>query len=1092
MFKLRKFLTLVLMLFLMVGVGSSAWRMNPYTGRLDYYEPIGAGTLGGLGDVTLTSIAGGALLYRNAGNDAWINLPKGTNGHYLTLAAGVPSWAAISSTFLGLTDTPNAYTGKAGQFAVVNAGENAIEFFAGSAAGTTIVADGSGGWSKDENFRIVSGKVSAGGYEGTVIANTYIAGINQNLLTNSSPSFTDLTISTPSNIYGLSHDSFANWAANKHVVLPGTIANVLSDHTLLAHTALGLFDESSDVDHDLTTNYDGNQHIDHTAVTFGVSGLISGGGTLAANRTFTLTEATIESAIDTLGAVNFTGNVDFAEDITATWADAADHLHITQSAVAGIEDQALIKITDDRDGVTTDEPAESSLAIYPDGANTHAFYVATGWSTFGGDVLFQNDVEFLRDIAVTWDGTTDHVVIHQSAVAGIENQALILIQDDRVGATVDEAIEASLWIKGDSPSGFVLYVTDGQSQFDGDVIHTEDIFWTWANAADHMVITQSNVTGTAAQPLIFINDDRTGEYADSSGEATIHIDAAGAYALYVQTGQVDIDTATAIGGKLTAEGNIDGSAEAALILNYAVAQNVELFKEVEGNPIFKIWGWDTEDPQSASFWVDTSSHLRIASGAGEIYLNTNTNFDADTTQIENVFITWADANDRMRITQASAIGTENDPLIFIDDDRTGVTVDEAGEASLVIDAEGTYALSIIGGRVDIGAGSEGLEMNSSLRMQDEKLLIWGTGNDWYQMWTQNGAGDDIWVWQPVSAATAATSAIFMGTWKPIAMTDHDNYISPTFVFANMEGADSYDYAGVVIGERGQADVKVAHYFDFYAMTGSVDAAVDPTATEIAAIFRFGASGSATPDYATTPGDVLFEGSIEVDGDVFHEANICTKGYSRTRTLYWQDSFDHGSTAAKYGQDWNLTALNTQGAGANTIDTTPSRITLTTDNNAIGDNEGTRTESAVIERARQNRTQFGIDLGQTVNTQFYCGWNTSATNAMVAAADEYVIMFFDHSDNANWQIKVGDGATEDVFTSAIPADTDHICLEIWVETDGTVHLSLDHVEVDITGSVDNLMTANNHYVIVGQAQSVAGAAIIVAEIDFVENEKMKEH
>jgi len=54
----------------------------------------------------------------------------------------------------------------------------------------------------------------------------------------SAPTFDDLTITTPVNIYGLSHDSFADYAANQHVVLPGTLANVLSDHDKAAHDAL--------------------------------------------------------------------------------------------------------------------------------------------------------------------------------------------------------------------------------------------------------------------------------------------------------------------------------------------------------------------------------------------------------------------------------------------------------------------------------------------------------------------------------------------------------------------------------------------------------------------------------------------------------------------------------------------------------------------------------------------------------------------------------------------------------------------------------------------------------------------------------------
>lgn len=64
---------------------------------------------------------------------------------------------------------------------------------------------------------------------------------------------------------GAFHDGFSDFVAAEHLSLPNTIANVLSDHDLAAHTALGLFDQSSDVDHDATTNFVANEHIDWTA-----------------------------------------------------------------------------------------------------------------------------------------------------------------------------------------------------------------------------------------------------------------------------------------------------------------------------------------------------------------------------------------------------------------------------------------------------------------------------------------------------------------------------------------------------------------------------------------------------------------------------------------------------------------------------------------------------------------------------------------------------------------------------------------------------------------------------------------------------------
>ena len=248
----------------------------------------------------------------------------------------------------------------------------------------------------------------------------------------------------------------------------------------------------------------------------------------------------------------------------------------------------------------------------------------------------------------------------------------------------------------------------------------------------------------------------------------------------------------------------------------------------------------------------------------------------------------------------------------------------------------------------------------------------------------------------------------------------------------------------------------------------------------------------------SPGyDEILQANFSYDTDVqfrklLLHGDLKTEAYNRKDTILWGDCFDHGVLAFKYGWTWDITSLNTQGNGTNTIDTTPSHVTLTTSAIGIGDNEGTRTNFAIVLRSRKNRSEIMMELGQTVNTQFYFGWNTSGTNGMNPAADKYVIVFFDESDDPNWQIKVGNGAAEDVFTSAIPATTDKIIHEIWVETDGTVHWSINGTEIDITGSITKVMQADDHYLIVGQAQSVTGAAAIVAEIDYIENEKFKSH
>lgn len=76
------------------GITPVALWADPTTHRLlvDINE-----ALGDLSDVTITSAAAGDIIYRNAGNTAWINLAAGSNGEVLTLASGVPSWATAGA-----------------------------------------------------------------------------------------------------------------------------------------------------------------------------------------------------------------------------------------------------------------------------------------------------------------------------------------------------------------------------------------------------------------------------------------------------------------------------------------------------------------------------------------------------------------------------------------------------------------------------------------------------------------------------------------------------------------------------------------------------------------------------------------------------------------------------------------------------------------------------------------------------------------------------------------------------------------------------------------------------------------------------------
>lgn len=195
--------------------------------------------------------------------------------------------------------------------------------------------------------------------------------------------------------------------------------------------------------------------------------------------------------------------------------------------------------------------------------------------------------------------------------------------------------------------------------------------------------------------------------------------------------------------------------------------------------------------------------------------------------------TMSDPADHTTITQSSAVGTEGQPLQFINDDRTGATANSKEEATTVWDAEGRYAGYVMDGEwyftydIDILA-------SASLNFGPDRFALnyrpgAGSRNGMMQFaTTQDLTGGNMSAGIPFSRG--------LTNW---VTEDFNGYLSPSFIMSNEEGADNNDHAYVVMGERTQADIAVTHYFDFFAGTGAWDAAVDGTTTEIPASFRFG-------------------------------------------------------------------------------------------------------------------------------------------------------------------------------------------------------------------------------------------------------------
>ena len=81
----------------------------------------------------------------------------------------------------------------------------------------------------------------------------------------------------------------------------------------------GVISSSAQVDHDSTTNFVANEHIDHTAVSISAGSGLSGGGTIAATRTLTLDTASVHFTDGVKTKLNTEGVISSSAQLTGTF-----------------------------------------------------------------------------------------------------------------------------------------------------------------------------------------------------------------------------------------------------------------------------------------------------------------------------------------------------------------------------------------------------------------------------------------------------------------------------------------------------------------------------------------------------------------------------------------------------------------------------------------------------------------------------------------------------------------------------------------------------------------------------------------------------
>lgn len=134
---------------------------------------------------------------------------------------------------------------------------------------------------------------------------------------------------------------------------------------------------------------------------------------------------------------------------------------------------------------------------------------------------------------------------------------------------------------------------DGQDQADliATDADTDTITFNVSQADSQFLILQTNTTGTTGEELIFINDDRTSTFADEKAEATIHIDAEGSHALWIEDGIAEFDDTVIFSGGQTRKTLIsvrdvalDGSNPPTLTTQGSDAQNLLPVLQFDANP----------------------------------------------------------------------------------------------------------------------------------------------------------------------------------------------------------------------------------------------------------------------------------------------------------------------------------------------------------------------------------------------------------------------------------------------------------------------------------------------------------------------------
>ena len=231
-------------------------------------------------NVTSSHVVMGPETYDNLGNEIYMTsnrIPKVTNYEHLGDSNITDTGTLIT---LG-SNTVVAGTIVASGTALVSSSAQ-INYTQLSGISANIISASTD--SSNVDFIISGGSITANLYGGVVSGSAQI-----------------VSVLTSLNSYTGSNDT-TNTAQNSRLTnLETTTSSLATTYEGRASASKTIFSGSSQVDHNATTNYSANRHIDHTAVSITAGNGLSGGGDISTTRTLSLdtTSATFTTGVTT-------------------------------------------------------------------------------------------------------------------------------------------------------------------------------------------------------------------------------------------------------------------------------------------------------------------------------------------------------------------------------------------------------------------------------------------------------------------------------------------------------------------------------------------------------------------------------------------------------------------------------------------------------------------------------------------------------------------------------------------------------------------------------------------------------------------------